>query len=59
MKVSDKRKQELYSAIHEPIMKLRIELQQEHKLSSEIDHKIAQTTNPIWREVKAALNINE
>lgn len=59
MKLSAKRKQDVYNAIHEQIMQLRIELQQKHQLSSEIDHKIAQTINPIWRDVKTALNIRE
>ena len=59
MKLSEKRKQAVYGAIHEQIMQLRISLQRDHQLSGEIDHKIAQTITPIWRDVKSALNVKE
>lgn len=58
MKVSEKKRSELYDVIHEQIMQLRIELQKDG-LSSAMDHKIAQTINPIWRDVKKTLNIKE
>ena len=54
MKISEKRRSELYSAIHDTVVDLRIEL----KLSPKDDVKLAQVEIEIWRKQKLALGIN-
>ena len=53
MKISEKRKTRLYAAIHEVIMKLRIEL----KLPDNQDFKLAQLANKVYDDVCTVLNI--
>lgn len=59
MVVSEKKKSELYSAIHEQVIQLRMKLKREHDLPEYVDHQIAQLVTPIYREVKSTLNIKE
>lgn len=56
MKISDKKRSELYECIHEPVMKLRIELSKKG-LSPEIDHALSQVVNEIWSETKKTLKL--
>jgi hypothetical protein len=56
MKISDERKMEIYSAIHNKITDLRVELQKEG-LGPKLDFKVAQIIEPIYQEVKKALNV--
>ncbi|HUU89186.1 MAG TPA: hypothetical protein VMX17_15740 [Candidatus Glassbacteria bacterium] len=53
MKLSAERKTKLYSAIHDSIMKTRIEM----KLLANDDVKIAQLVNKIYDNVCNVLNI--
>lgn len=59
MKMSEDKKQALYSAIHEQIMQVRIELKNEHDIPDGVDYQIAQMVRPIYREVKKTLNVEE
>ena len=59
MKMSEQRKQHMYNAIHEEIMQLRMKLQREHELPEFVDYKVAQLVSPIYKRVKAALNVEE
>lgn len=59
MKISENRKAAMYSAIHEQLMQLRLKLKQEYDLPEYVDYQIAQLATPIYRDVKAALNITE
>ena len=53
MKMSEKRREKLYRAIHYAIRDVRIEL----KLPAKDDHKLAQIEHQIWREQKKALGL--
>lgn len=55
MKISQKKKEELYKAIREPIVDIRIAL----KLSANDDFILAQIENEIWKQLKYILKINE
>ena len=59
MRISEKKKSELYSAIHENLMQLRIKLKKEHDLPESVDSQIAQLEHSIWRDVRSTLNIKE
>lgn len=58
MKISEKRKQALYAAISEEIMKVRITLSRKG-LSSEDDFIVSQSETKIWHAVKRVLNIED
>jgi len=53
MRISDKRRQEMYRAIHDAIVDVRIEL----KLSPKDDVKLAQVEHKIWKKQKEALGL--
>ncbi len=53
MKMSSKRRDKVYKAIHEAVTDIRIEL----KLPANDDHKLAQVEHKIWRKQKVALGI--
>lgn len=58
MKMSEKRKDDLYSAISEPIMRERIEIQSTGSRSGEdLDFMLFQLELKIWKEVSKAMNI--
>ena len=54
MRISAKRRQEMYRAIHDAIVDVRIEL----KLSPKDDVKLAQVEHEIWRRQKEALGFS-
>ncbi len=58
MKMSDKKKAELYTAISEPVMDLRISIQRHGSPQSEvIDGNLFKLQNEIWGKVHKVLNI--
>lgn len=62
MKLSEKKKQELYDAIAERVMNLRIELNISTKLDDKeaLDSRMFDLVNrEIWPDVKQALNIKD
>jgi len=61
MKLSDKRKQELYSAISARIMDLRVELKMNPDLSDldKLDARLFKLEQEIWPDVKQALNLTD
>lgn len=60
MKLSDKKKSELYAAIAEPIMDERLMLQKYGSPGSEqLDERLFKMQNDIWRRVHKALNLDD
>ena len=57
MRISKKKRQQLYDAIHEPIMDTRIKLQKEKAYFG--DYEIAQTVGKIWDLQKKILRIDD
>ncbi len=59
MKMSEKRQQELYNAIHESVMRLRILIHQNPKIYTEarIDNDLSNIVEDIWRKQKEVLSI--
>ena len=55
MRMSSKRRQELYGAIRDSIMDIRIEL----KLMPNQDHSLAQVENKIWAKQKKVLGLSD
>jgi hypothetical protein len=53
MRLSSKTRTELYKAIAEPIIDVRIKL----KLPDNADFEVAQVEHKIWRRVKEALKL--
>lgn len=59
MRLSEKKKSEVYAAISETIMEQRIELAKYGSPSSEeLDAKLFRMENKIWKQVHKALNID-
>lgn len=58
MKLSEKRRDEAYTAIHDSIMDLRIKLNLDNAVNAKVDCQIAQLELDIWRKLKSALGIN-
>ncbi len=60
MKLSEKRSSELYSAIREPIMDLRISVKSSGETSSEyLDEKLFTLEQQIWRKVKKSMDLKD
>lgn len=61
MKISEEKKTELYAAIHEPIMQLRIKVQVQSRSIPvhKIDDSLYKLNGEIWKEVIKVLNIND
>lgn len=61
MRLSSKRQTELYTAISEQVMDVRIQLQNnpEMREQEKLDSELFYMTNRIWADVKTALNIKE
>lgn len=59
MRLSSKKRQELYNCIHKNITDLRIQLKLDEQANPEypLDYKLAQLEHPIWRDIKRVLNI--
>jgi len=62
MKISEKKKTELYEAIHQPIMRRRLSVQQiENTIGKDnslyFDNLMVQLQAVIWTEVKRVLSI--
>lgn len=58
MKLSEKRQRELYDAIHEPTMDLRLKFTKSHPPTTEqLDSLLFALEGQIWRRVRAALNL--
>jgi hypothetical protein len=53
MKISEKKRNELYGAIHEAIVDVRIAL----KLPANGDYTLAQVENKIWQDQKRVLGL--
>ena len=60
MKLSDKKKTELYAACAAQIMDLRVELKMNPHLSEEkvMDERLFKLEKDIWADVKKALNFD-
>ena len=56
MRMSEEKQTELYAAIHEPIMKMRIKYLREFK-NNELDDQLFKLNNDIWSEVHLVLNL--
>jgi len=56
MKISSKTKEELYLAIYDEIMQLRIKLYKK-KHDNELDSKLSVSVDKIWKRQKDALRI--
>lgn len=61
MKLSSKKKQELYNAIGGQIMDLRVEITMNPNLADEdkLDERLFKLTSDIWVDVKRALKLND
>lgn len=59
MKMSEAKQTEVYTSIHEPIMKTRIGLKQQGLLSDEVDSALYSLTDKIWREIKHVLKVEK
>ena len=60
MRISEKKKSDLYSAIREPIISLRISSKYSGGISEALlDEKLFKLEQQIWKEVKAALGVVE
>jgi len=59
MKMSEKRQQELYNAIHESVMRLRILIHQNPKIYTEarLDNDLFNLAEDIWREQREVLGL--
>ncbi len=59
MRISEKRKQALYDAIHDAIMDLRVRQRQDSSMNDleERDRALYEAVNDIWEEQKEILNI--
>lgn len=53
MKISEKKRDELYKAIHDEIVSVRIQL----KLPAKDDVTLAQVEHAIWTKIKRALGL--
>ncbi len=59
MKLSEKRSSELYSAIREPIIDLRIHTQNHAPNAEKMDELLFKVEQQIWRNVEKALNLKD
>lgn len=64
MRLSEKKKSEPYTAIHEPIMRKRISIQNSRQVlgdknADDLDSSLFKLNQDIWNEVKKTLSINE
>jgi len=62
MKISEKKRQDLYEAIHNPIMELRFEIKMavasHNKISAEgLDELLSGITDTVWSRQASILNI--
>ena len=62
MKISEKKRQDLYEAIHNPIMELRVEIKMavasHNKISAEgLDELLSGITDTVWSRQASILNI--
>ena len=56
MKLSEKKREALYSAIHEPVMKIRVSLQM-NTVAEDLDKKLHDLVIEIWRDQIKVLNL--
>jgi archaellum component FlaC len=59
MRISKKKRQELYKAFSDPIMKVRINIAQTKPSLPTVDEKLFRLEQEIWQEIKATLEIKE
>lgn len=61
MVLSDRKRQELFEAIHQPVMDARISVKMAENdgASSDVDKVLFGLTGAIWAKVKTALGIRE
>lgn len=60
MRLSARSKTEIYKAIHEPIMDLRVDIRMmPDQNEAVLDDKLFSLTEKIWFDVKAALGVKE
>lgn len=64
MRISEKSRQAVYRAIHEPIMNKRIAIKQSEnvlgaKNAGDIDDILYKLERDIWAEIRKALNISD
>lgn len=52
MQISENKKQQLYGAIHEQVMTLRVKLRMNQVSADQIDFELAQLINKIWDDQK-------
>ena len=58
MKISEKRSGELYEAMKEPIMRLRLQNCRQAPSEKELDELLFKLEQEIWKGIKRALNLN-
>ena len=60
MNISEKKRSELYTAIHEPIMQKRIAAKKIYQIqyNNKLDDMLYELEREIWIEVRKALNIS-
>ena len=60
MRMSEKKRSELYNAVRENIMVLRIEIPNMNMLTDEkIDDKLRKLEIDIWKDIKKTLNLQD
>jgi len=57
MRISKKKQQELYNAIHDEITNIRIVLRTQYNLSAKEDVIIAQLEHPMWKRIREVLGL--
>lgn len=57
MRLSDKRKSALYSALSDPIMELRVDANREGMTREQLDRRLFTLEQHIWRRIKRALDM--
>lgn len=58
MKISEKRRSEIYSAIYEPVINLRATIAREGLSKSQIDRRLFDLVDVIWRKQFEVLNMD-
>lgn len=58
MKMSETRRSELYRAISDPIMELRLKYYRKHRVNAdELDKELFELEQRVWRKVHDVLNL--
>ncbi len=57
MKLSDKKQSELYAAISEPIMRVRVWNHTGYRMSGAVDSELFDLEAAIWKRIKTVLKL--